>query len=150
MLLNLDAVAPLIRIDEGGAVRIGKSRITLALVVEEYENGMTPEDIVRAYDSLELADVYAAIAYYLRHREAVREYMKRRDEKAEALRAKIEAHQPRISLEELAARRVAMEKADVGLSSVVKTTRTGEDSGFRPPTARYGVRLSDRTLNPDS
>lgn len=113
VLLPLDAVAPPIRIDEGGAVRVGKSRITLALVVEEYESGMTPEDMVRAYDTLDLADVYAAIAYYLRHREAVREYMERRNEKAKALRAEIEAHQPRISLEELVARRAAMEKADV-------------------------------------
>lgn len=42
-------------------MRIGKSRITLALIVEEYENGMTPEDMVRAYDTLNLADVYGAI-----------------------------------------------------------------------------------------
>jgi uncharacterized protein (DUF433 family) len=42
------------------------------LVVEQYENGMTPEDMVRAYGTLELADVYAAIAYYLRHRDEVR------------------------------------------------------------------------------
>lgn len=113
VLLPLDAVAPPLRIDEGGAVRVGKSRITLALIVEEYESGLTPEDLVRAYDTLDLADVYAAIAYYLWHRESVREYMKRRDEKANALRAEIESRQPRISLEELVARRAAMEKADV-------------------------------------
>jgi uncharacterized protein (DUF433 family) len=84
-LLPLDAIAPPLRIVEGGAVRIGKSRITLALIVEEYESGMTPEDMVRAYDTLDLGDVYAAIAYYLRHRDAVREYMKRRDELAAGL-----------------------------------------------------------------
>src|SRR5487761_1112795 len=111
-LLPLDTIAPPLRIVEGGAVRIGKSRITLALIVEEYESGMTPEDMVRAYDTLDLADVYAAIAYYLRHRDAVREYMKRRDELAAALRAEIEARQPRITREELLARRAAREKAD--------------------------------------
>jgi uncharacterized protein (DUF433 family) len=111
-LLPLDAIAPPLRIVEGGAVRIGKSRITLALIVEEYESGMTPEDMVRAYDTLDLGDVYAAIAYYLRHRDAVREYMKRRDELAAALRAEIEARQPRITREELLARRAAREKAD--------------------------------------
>jgi len=111
-LFPLDPVAPPLRIVEGGAVRIGKSRITLALIVEEYESGMTPEDMVRAYDTLDLADVYAVIAYYLQHRDAVREYMKRRDEKAQALRADIEARQPRITLEELLARRAAREKAD--------------------------------------
>lgn len=111
-LLPLDAVAPPLRFDEGGAVRIGKSRIALALVVEEYESGMTPEDMVRAYDTLDLADVYAAIGYYLRHREAVAEYMKRRDEKANSLRARIEAQQPRISRDELLARRKSREEAD--------------------------------------
>jgi uncharacterized protein (DUF433 family) len=111
-LFPLDAIAPPLRIVEGGAVRVGNSRITLDLVVEEYESGMTPEDMVRAYDTLVLADVYGAIAYYLSHRDAVREYMRRREVEAAALRAEIEARQPRISREELLARRAAKEKAD--------------------------------------
>lgn len=108
-LLRFDAVVPPLRIDEGGAVRVGTSRITLALIVEEYESGMTPEDMVRAYDTL---DVYAVVAYYLRHRDVVGEYMKRRNEKAQELRAQIEAGQRRFSREELIARRGAQEKAD--------------------------------------
>ncbi|HQU43987.1 MAG TPA: DUF433 domain-containing protein [Pirellulales bacterium] len=111
-LFPLDPVAPPLRIVEGGALRVGKSRITLDLIVEEYESGMTPEDMVRAYDTLVLADVYGAIAYYLSHRDAVREYMKRREVEAAALRAEIEARQPRISREELLARRAAKESAD--------------------------------------
>ena len=103
---------PPLRLDEGGAVRVGKSRITLDLVVEQYENGMMPEDLVRAYDTLVLADAYAVIAYYLRHRDEVRAYLKRRHEEAEGLRAKIEAERPRVSREELLARRTAREKAD--------------------------------------
>jgi uncharacterized protein (DUF433 family) len=111
-LLPLEAIHPALRIAEGGAVRVGNSRITLDLVVEEYESGMTPEDMVRAYDTLVLADVYGAIAYYLSHRDAVREYMRRREVEAAALRAGIEARQPRVSREELLARRAAKEKAD--------------------------------------
>lgn len=70
--LLFHAEPPPLRVDEGGAVRVGKSRVSLDVVVEQYENGMTPEDLVRAYDSLDLADVHAVIAYYLRHRAEVR------------------------------------------------------------------------------
>jgi uncharacterized protein (DUF433 family) len=97
--LPLHAEPPPLRVDEGGAVRVGGSRISLDLIVEQYENGMTPEDMVRAYDTLVLADVYAVVAYYLRHREEVRAYLKRREQEAEALRAKIEAERPRVGQE---------------------------------------------------
>ena len=36
-----------LRVDEGGVVRVGNTRISLDLVVKQYENGMTPEDMVR-------------------------------------------------------------------------------------------------------
>lgn len=101
-----------IRVDEGGVVRVGKSRISLDLVVEQYENGMTPEDMVRAYDTLVLADVHDVIAYYLRHRDEVQVYLKLRAEEAEALKAKIEAERPRVSADELVARRGAREQAN--------------------------------------
>jgi uncharacterized protein (DUF433 family) len=101
-----------LRVDDGGAVRVGRSRIRLGLVVEQYENGMTPEDMVRAYDTLLLADVHAVIAYYLRHRDEVRVYLRRRKEEADALQAKIEAERPRVSRQELLARRNVPEKAD--------------------------------------
>ena len=94
-LLPFCADRPPLHVDEGGIVRVGKSRISLDVVVEQYENGMTPEDLVRAYDTLVLADVHAVIAYYLRHRDAVCVYLKKRKEEAEALRAKIEAERPR-------------------------------------------------------
>ena len=100
-----------LRADQGGAVRVGNSRISLDVIVQQYENGMTLEDMVRAYDTLVLADVYAVISYYLRHRDEVRSYLKRREEEAEALRTRIEAERPGVSREELLARRSAREKA---------------------------------------
>jgi uncharacterized protein (DUF433 family) len=111
-VLPLRALAFPLRTDEGNTVRIGNSRVTLDAVVEQYENGMTPEEIVRAYDDLELADVYAVIAYYCRYRNEVRAYLKQREEEAGALQAEIEGEHPRVSREELLARRSAREKAD--------------------------------------
>jgi uncharacterized protein (DUF433 family) len=107
--LPLHADPPPLRLDEGGAVRVGNTRVSLDLVVEQYENGMAPEDMVRAYDTLVLADVHAVIAYYLRHRAEVQAYLKRRKEEAEALRAKIETDRPRVSRQALLARRGAEE-----------------------------------------
>jgi len=103
-LLPLDADRPPLRWDDEGAVRVGNSRVTLDLVVEQYENGMTPEDIVRAYDTLVLADVHETIAYYLRHRDEVRTYLHKRAEEARAVREKIEAERPPLSRDALLAR----------------------------------------------
>jgi uncharacterized protein (DUF433 family) len=102
--LPLPALSPPLRVDQGGVVRVGNSRISLDLIVEQYENGMTPEDMVRAYDTLVLADVHDVLAYYLRHRDEVRAYLKRRQEEAETLQAKIESERPRVSQVELVAR----------------------------------------------
>jgi uncharacterized protein (DUF433 family) len=100
-----------LRVDDGGVVRVGKSRVSLDLVVEQYENGVSPEDMVRAYDTLSLADVHEVIAYYLRNRDAVKDYLKRRADEAAALRLRIEAELPRIPASELIARRDAREQA---------------------------------------
>jgi uncharacterized protein (DUF433 family) len=55
--LPLHTEAPPLQVDDGGAVRVGNSRISLDLIVEQYESGMTPEEMVRAFDTLVLADV---------------------------------------------------------------------------------------------
>jgi uncharacterized protein (DUF433 family) len=110
--IRRDAERFALRVDESGAVRVGKTRITLDLIVEQYENGMTPEDMVRAYDTLRLEDVYGVVAYYLRHRDEVSAYLKRRDAEAQALRKKVEGLRPRITRRELMARRSAGENAN--------------------------------------
>lgn len=110
--LPLHADPPPLRVDECGTIRVGASRVGLDLVVEQYDNGMTPEDLVRAYDSLDLADVHAVIAYYLRHREPVLAYLKRRREEAASLRAVVESEHPRVARDQLLERKAAKEKAD--------------------------------------
>ena len=94
-----------LREEPPGVLRVGKSRVLLELVIHAYQQGEPPEAIVEMYDTLDLADVFAVIAYYLAHRAEVDEYLGQCDEKAEALRRKIEASQrPGPTKEELLAR----------------------------------------------
>jgi uncharacterized protein (DUF433 family) len=79
--------------DESGSIRVGGTRVTLDSVVAEHENGASPEQIVEDFNSLTLAQVYGALAYYHRHRDEVREYLRRQRVEAEALRREIEARQ---------------------------------------------------------
>jgi uncharacterized protein (DUF433 family) len=80
--------------DEHGVLRVGDSQVLLDTLIEEYGNGSTPEEIVSAYDTLEVADVYATIAYYLRHRKEVDAYLQARRAAAEQRWQQIEARQP--------------------------------------------------------
>jgi uncharacterized protein (DUF433 family) len=94
-----------LREEPPGVLRVGKSRVLLELVIYAYQQGESPEAIVEMYDTLDLAEVFAVIAYYLAHRAEVDEYLRQCDETAEALRRKIEASQrPGPTKEELLAR----------------------------------------------
>jgi len=79
---------------EQGAVRVRGTRVSLDTVIYAYNDGATPEDIVRSYTTLQLRDVYAVITYYLDHKDAVDAYITRREAEAAELRREIEANQP--------------------------------------------------------
>jgi uncharacterized protein (DUF433 family) len=81
-------------VDETGTIRVGQSRVTLDVLLADYRSGLSAEEIVRELDTLNLADVYAAIGYYHRHKEEIEQYLRRREAEAEALRREIEASQP--------------------------------------------------------
>jgi uncharacterized protein (DUF433 family) len=105
LTIHEDAVP--LRVDETGTVRIGQTRVILELVIQAFQDGATPEQIVQDYDTLNLADVYAVIGYYLRHRDEVHAYLAERAAAAGELRKKIEAAQrdlPDIRARLLAAR----------------------------------------------
>ena len=93
MPLTMEAAHVPLRTDDYGVVRVGSSRVPLDIVIREFNNGACPEDIVQGYSTLELADVYAVIAYYLRHRPEVDEYLQARRAEADKLRQEIEAKQ---------------------------------------------------------
>lgn len=71
---------------ESGVLRIGDTRVSLDSVIIAFNQGSTPEQIVYDYDTLTLADVYAAISYYLQHRETVDSYLAERAKQNEKLR----------------------------------------------------------------
>ena len=81
--------------DDGqGGLRVTGTRVLLERIVHAFEDGATPEGIVQSYDTLPLADVYAVLTWYLRHKVEVEDYLGKRAEQAEAIRQTIEAKQP--------------------------------------------------------
>jgi uncharacterized protein (DUF433 family) len=94
MALTIQADPIPLRIDEHGTIRVGASQVLLDIVIREFNNGAEPEAIAQGYPTLELADVYDVLAYYLRHRKEVDEYIDTRRQDAETLRQEIEAKQP--------------------------------------------------------
>jgi uncharacterized protein (DUF433 family) len=106
---NFVAEPPPLRMNADGVILVGSTRVPIDTVIGEYEDGATPEEIVLGFSSLDLADVYAAISFYLRHRADVEEYLRQRREKAEEIRRENEARDPSQGIRErLLARRHAM------------------------------------------
>ena len=84
-----------LRLDEHGDVRVGKSRVLLDTVIYGHRQGDAPERIATQFPTLELPDVYAAIAYYLRNRDEVDAYILAREKAGEKLRRDIAEHAQR-------------------------------------------------------
>ncbi len=65
----------------GGKPRINGHRITVKhIVLDHQREGLSPDEIVSAYPSLSLSDVYAALAYYHDHRADIDADIKADDE----------------------------------------------------------------------
>lgn len=111
MPLTIQSDPQALRVDENGVIRVGDSQVLLDIVIQEFHRGADPEAIAHGYPTLSLADVYAAIAYYLRHRSEVDAYLAGRRDEADALRREIETKQPsRVDLRtKLLARKAQME-----------------------------------------
>ena len=102
MTLSLTADPLPLHADEHGSIRVGNTRVLLELVIRAYQDGATAEQIARRFDTLDLADVHAVIAHFLRHRQEVEDYLSRREVEANEIRQRIEAEMPRrVSREEL-------------------------------------------------
>lgn len=82
---------PLTALDDG-SIRVSGTRMPLEILVRSHaEGGLSAEQICEKFPRLALADVYAVLAYYHRHRAEVEAYLARQDAAAEELRRRLEA-----------------------------------------------------------
>ena len=93
MAIIIQPEAPPLREDASGALRVGSSRVLVELVIRAFQDGATPEAIAQRYPTATFADIYAVIAYYLRHRQEVEASLAEREQRAQDVRQRIERHQ---------------------------------------------------------
>ncbi len=98
-LLTTTEVIPL-QVDAEGVVRVGQTRVTLDTLVAAFNEGATAEEMAQQYPSVELADIYYAIGYYLRRRAEVEAYLRERQAQAAEAQRQNEAHLSPLGLRE--------------------------------------------------
>lgn len=76
---------------EDGSIRLNGSRVTLDSIVHNFQQGASAEEIVENFGPLSLADVYAAITYYLNHRDEVEEYLRQREAEGDEVQGSLES-----------------------------------------------------------
>lgn len=103
-----------IRLTEEGAARVGETRVTLEIVLNDFKDGLSAEEIQRHYPTLRLADVYAVIAYYLRHQPEMDVWLAHAEAQSEGQRKQVEEVQPNNAefRDQIQARWNAMRSAD--------------------------------------
>ena len=55
----------------GGRIRIEGTRVTVLQIVTCYQQGLSPEEIADQYPHVNLAQIYAALAYYHANRDEI-------------------------------------------------------------------------------
>lgn len=100
-------------LDETQTYRVGGTRVTLDTLAAAHRMGRTPEQIVESFSALQLADVYAVIAWMLRHTAEVDAYLARREQQAAELRRKIERYCPPNGLPEKLLSRMLISHAHI-------------------------------------
>ena len=93
MIVMIQTETPPLSQDSSGALRVGESRVLLELVIRAFQDGATPEAIVQRYPTTTLADIYAVVAYYLRHADDVNAYLAERESRAGEVRQRVESRQ---------------------------------------------------------
>ena len=87
-----------LKIDTEGVLRVGRSRVTLDTLVAAFNDGATAEEMAQQYPSVDLADIYSVIGYYLRRRPDVEAYLRERQTQAAEARRQNETRTSPIGL----------------------------------------------------
>lgn len=74
---------PLHWAEEGQVVRLHNSRISIDIILSYYKKGYTAELIADTYTWLDLSDIHLVIAFYLRNKESVRDYLRESYQRAD-------------------------------------------------------------------
>ncbi len=91
-MITLEQVqASPLKLADDGTIRIAESRVRLESVIHHYKLGASAEQIVQKFPVLDLADVYAAISYYLNNEESVEEYVRAQETKGDSLQVELES-----------------------------------------------------------
>ena len=106
MATQIESISPSLVKNSDGDILVGGTRVFLDTVVAAHLEGHSPEEIVTQYPTLQLADVYTAVGYYLQHKTDVEAYLEERRQHSEQVRGDNEARFPTAGIRErLASRR---------------------------------------------
>jgi len=78
MAVTFGTIPKVVRSVGGGGLRVGNTRVSLDSVVYAFNRGESAEEIQHNFDTLTLAEIHAAIAYYLHNKEKVDKYLAKR------------------------------------------------------------------------
>ena len=90
MASQATTIVPL-SMDREGVLRVSGTRVSLDSVIFAFNEGSTPEEIAQQYTTLNLADIYAVISYYLQNQAEFSEYLERRKTQRAELKEEVES-----------------------------------------------------------
>jgi uncharacterized protein (DUF433 family) len=89
MMPEYTANIPLERADNGKIYVIG-TRVSIDIILTDFKNGASAEEIVHRYSVLRLPDVYAVLTYYLQNTAQIEAYLQQQADLSARLRADTE------------------------------------------------------------
>jgi uncharacterized protein (DUF433 family) len=105
MATTVGTIPKPVRVVEG-VLKVGDTRVSLDTVVYHFNNGADAAEIQDQYDSMSLAQVHAAIAYYLHNKVEVDAYIARHEADREKFwKDHLAKNPPRVTREMLLARK---------------------------------------------